>query len=83
MSELAGRADGTDGIEVPGLEVAAAVPVTDGGYEAGVLAVPEPGTGILRVFGRQLKRFRLRAGLDRVEFGRLTGYSMATIAAFE
>lgn len=44
---------------------------------------PEPGSGILRVFGRQLKRFRLRAGLERAEFGARTGYSASTIAAFE
>ncbi|MFD7708848.1 helix-turn-helix domain-containing protein [Streptomyces sp. NPDC059785] len=42
-----------------------------------------PGAGILRVFGRQLKRFRVRAGLERVEFGRRTGYSPSTIAAYE
>ncbi|MFF7265551.1 helix-turn-helix domain-containing protein [Streptomyces sp. NPDC008159] len=44
---------------------------------------PEPGSGILRVFGRQLKRFRLRTGLERAEFGSRTGYSTSTIAAFE
>ncbi|WP_200262676.1 helix-turn-helix transcriptional regulator [Streptomyces sp. HSG2] len=41
------------------------------------------GSGVLRVFGRQLKRFRLRAGMDRPEFGSLTGYSVSTIAAYE
>ncbi|MFI1373700.1 helix-turn-helix domain-containing protein [Streptomyces longwoodensis] len=41
------------------------------------------GSGVLRVFGRQLKRFRLRAGLERPEFGSLTGYSVSTIAAYE
>lgn len=44
---------------------------------------PDAGTGILRVFGRQLKRFRVRAGLERPEFGALTGYSVSTIAAYE
>ncbi|MFG2825903.1 helix-turn-helix domain-containing protein [Streptomyces sp. NPDC048434] len=44
---------------------------------------PDAGSGILRVFGRQLKRFRLRAGLERSEFGALTGYSVSTIAAYE
>ncbi|WP_217171196.1 helix-turn-helix transcriptional regulator [Streptomyces sp. AC512_CC834] len=44
---------------------------------------PEPGTGILRVFGRQLKRFRLRAGLERVDFGARAGYSPSTIASYE
>jgi transcriptional regulator with XRE-family HTH domain len=41
------------------------------------------GSGILRVFGRQLKRFRVRAGLERPEFGAMTGYSVSTIAAYE
>ncbi|RNL73121.1 helix-turn-helix transcriptional regulator [Streptomyces sp. I6] len=44
---------------------------------------PETGSGVLRVFGRQLKRFRVRAGLERPEFGSLTGYSVSTIAAYE
>lgn len=41
------------------------------------------GSVILRVFGRQLKRFRVRAGLERPEFGSTTGYSASTIAAYE
>ncbi|WP_432065872.1 helix-turn-helix domain-containing protein [Streptomyces sp. C10-9-1] len=44
---------------------------------------PDPGSGMLRVFGRQLKRFRLRAGLERPEFGARLGYSVSTIAAYE
>ncbi|RLL70163.1 helix-turn-helix transcriptional regulator [Streptomyces sp. Z26] len=43
----------------------------------------EPGTGILYVFGQQLKLYRLRAGLERPELGALTGYSASTIASFE
>ncbi|MGW8991772.1 helix-turn-helix domain-containing protein [Streptomyces zhihengii] len=43
----------------------------------------EVGTGMLSVFGRQLKLFRERAGMDRARFGALTGYSASTIAAFE
>ncbi|MFE3496122.1 helix-turn-helix domain-containing protein [Streptomyces sp. NPDC059175] len=43
----------------------------------------EVGAGILFVFGRQLKLFRERVGMDRVRFGSLTGYSASTIAAFE
>jgi transcriptional regulator with XRE-family HTH domain len=35
------------------------------------------------VFGRQLKLFRVRAGLERAEFGAMTGYSASTIASFE
>ncbi|WP_432063773.1 helix-turn-helix domain-containing protein [Streptomyces sp. C10-9-1] len=43
----------------------------------------EGAAGILFVFGRQLKLFRERAGMDRASFGSLTGYSASTIAAFE
>ncbi|WP_328497006.1 helix-turn-helix domain-containing protein [Streptomyces sp. NBC_00414] len=43
----------------------------------------EVGAGILLVFGRQLKLCRERAGLDRAELGRRTGYSASTIASFE
>ncbi|MBW8735949.1 MAG: helix-turn-helix domain-containing protein [Streptomyces turgidiscabies] len=43
----------------------------------------EVGTGILCVFGRQLKLFRERAGMDRAQLGSLTGYSASTIASFE
>ncbi|MEU2547916.1 helix-turn-helix transcriptional regulator [Streptomyces roseolus] len=50
---------------------------------AGDAAAPDPGSGILRVFGRQLKRFRVRAGLERSEFGARLGYSASTIAAYE
>ncbi|MFF7330933.1 Scr1 family TA system antitoxin-like transcriptional regulator [Streptomyces sp. NPDC008150] len=51
--------------------------------DEGEQSEPDAGTGILRVFGRQLKRFRVRAGLERPEFGALTGYSVSTIAAYE
>ncbi|MFJ8935830.1 Scr1 family TA system antitoxin-like transcriptional regulator [Streptomyces sp. NPDC102365] len=43
----------------------------------------EFGAGILHVFGRQLKLCRERAGWDRAELGRRTGYSASTIASFE
>ncbi|MGW7492239.1 helix-turn-helix domain-containing protein [Streptomyces sp. NPDC054786] len=43
----------------------------------------EPGSGILLVFGRQLKRLREWAGMERPEFGAKTGYSPATIASYE
>ncbi|MEU3821967.1 helix-turn-helix transcriptional regulator [Streptomyces sp. NPDC030392] len=49
----------------------------------GGAAAPDPGSGILRVFGRQLKRFRVRAGVERSEFGARLGYSASTIAAYE
>lgn len=43
----------------------------------------ESGSGILHVFGQQLKLCRVRAGLERPEFGSMTGYSASTIASFE
>ncbi|MFD0119940.1 helix-turn-helix domain-containing protein [Streptomyces virginiae] len=44
---------------------------------------PDSGAGVLRAFGRQLKRFRVRAGMERAEFGERLGYSVSTIAAYE
>ncbi|WP_432586687.1 helix-turn-helix transcriptional regulator [Streptomyces sp. HD1123-B1] len=44
---------------------------------------PEASSGIVRVFGRQLKRCRVRAGLERPEFASMVGYSVSTIAAYE
>lgn len=43
----------------------------------------EAGAGLLVMFGRQLKLFRERAGLERAELGARTGYSVSTIASFE
>ncbi|MFF8590885.1 helix-turn-helix domain-containing protein [Streptomyces sp. NPDC015220] len=51
--------------------------------ETGPEATTDQIPSVLRVFGRQLKRFRLRAGLERPDFGARTGYSPSTIAAFE
>ncbi|MEU6541665.1 helix-turn-helix transcriptional regulator [Streptomyces sp. NPDC047000] len=41
------------------------------------------GRGVMVAFGLTMKTLRLRAGLDRVEFGRRIGYSPSTVAAFE
>ncbi|MFB9735183.1 helix-turn-helix domain-containing protein [Streptomyces thermocoprophilus] len=41
------------------------------------------GRGLLGAFGRQLKLMRIRAGLDRAEFGQRVGYSPDTIASYE
>lgn len=43
----------------------------------------DPGTGVVVAFGRQLKLLRIRAGLDRAEFGRRMGYSAETVASIE
>ncbi|MEU9952330.1 helix-turn-helix transcriptional regulator [Streptomyces sp. NPDC047939] len=39
--------------------------------------------GVAVAFGRQLKLLRIRAGLDRVEFGKRVGYAAQSIASFE
>ncbi|WHX18574.1 helix-turn-helix transcriptional regulator [Streptomyces malaysiensis subsp. malaysiensis] len=44
---------------------------------------PEVNSVMVRVFGRQLKCCRLRAGLERPEFASMVGYSVSTIAAYE
>lgn len=41
------------------------------------------GLGLVRIFGRLLKRCRVRAGLSREQFGSMVGYSASTIAAYE
>ena len=51
--------------------------------DAGPRPEDEPGSGVVAAFGRQLKLLRIRAGLDRTEFGRLTGYAAQSIASFE
>ncbi|WTI94439.1 helix-turn-helix domain-containing protein [Streptomyces sp. NBC_00723] len=43
----------------------------------------EPVAGVVGAFGRQLKLLRMRAGLDRVEFGKRVGYSAESVASFE
>lgn len=53
------------------------------GAETGERPEGEPGSGVMMAFGRQLKLLRLRAGLDRTEFGKLVGYAAQSIASFE
>ncbi|MCX4768521.1 helix-turn-helix transcriptional regulator [Streptomyces sp. NBC_01285] len=53
------------------------------GVETGERPDGEPGSGVMMAFGRQLKLLRLRAGLDRAEFGKLVGYAAPSIASFE
>ncbi|MEU4270798.1 helix-turn-helix transcriptional regulator [Streptomyces sp. NPDC026092] len=52
-------------------------------YEYGGGGGDESGSGILHVFGQQLKLCRVRAGMERAELGARTGYSASTIASFE
>ncbi|MFI6935500.1 helix-turn-helix domain-containing protein [Streptomyces sp. NPDC050287] len=51
--------------------------------DAGPRPEDEPGSGVVTAFGRQLKLLRVRAGLERSEFGKLTGYAAQSIASFE
>ncbi|MEU6543038.1 helix-turn-helix transcriptional regulator [Streptomyces sp. NPDC046859] len=53
--------------------------------EDGVAQRPEdePGTGVVAAFGKQLKLLRVRAGLDRAEFGKRVGYAAESIASIE
>jgi transcriptional regulator with XRE-family HTH domain len=51
--------------------------------DAGPRPEDEPGTGVVTAFGRQLKLLRIRAGLERPDFGKLTGYAAQSIASFE
>ncbi|MFK0285350.1 helix-turn-helix domain-containing protein [Streptomyces sp. NPDC090499] len=51
--------------------------------DAGPRPEDEPGSGVVTAFGRQLKLLRVRAGLERPEFGKLVGYAGQSIASFE
>ncbi|MCX5204207.1 helix-turn-helix domain-containing protein [Streptomyces sp. NBC_00237] len=51
--------------------------------EVGQRPEDDPGSGVVVAFGRQLKLLRIRAGLDRVAFGKLVGYSPQSIASIE
>ncbi|WP_443035505.1 helix-turn-helix domain-containing protein [Streptomyces sp. BE230] len=54
-----------------------------GGPEAGMRPESKSENGVAVAFGRQLKLLRIRAGLDRVEFGKRVGYAAQSIASFE
>jgi transcriptional regulator with XRE-family HTH domain len=55
----------------------------ESGTEFGNPPEDEPGSGVMTAFGRQLKLLRLRAGMDRTEFGKRMGYAAQSIASFE
>ncbi|WP_392842710.1 helix-turn-helix domain-containing protein [Streptomyces sp. LN500] len=50
---------------------------------AGTRPEDEPGSGVVTAFGRQLKLLRIRAGLERPEFGERVGYAGQSVASFE
>jgi transcriptional regulator with XRE-family HTH domain len=43
----------------------------------------DAGRGVVTAFGQTMKTLRVRAGMEREEFGRQLGYSASTIASFE
>lgn len=53
------------------------------GGEDGSRPEDTPGRGVVVAFGRQLKLLRMRAGMDRQEFGKQVGYAAQTVASFE
>ncbi|MER6599584.1 XRE family transcriptional regulator [Streptomyces sp. CS149] len=53
------------------------------GPENGGRPEDEPGSGVMVAFGRQLKLLRIRAGMDRTEFGNRVGYAAQSVASFE
>ncbi|MFE7750569.1 DUF5753 domain-containing protein [Streptomyces sp. NPDC057428] len=57
----------------------------DGATSSGASAQPEgkAENGVAVAFGRQLKLLRLRARLERVEFGKRVGYAAQSVASFE
>ncbi|MGS2586513.1 helix-turn-helix domain-containing protein [Streptomyces hebeiensis] len=53
------------------------------GDEGGAATADKSGQGIVTAFGQSMKTLRVRAGLEREEFGRRIGYSASTVASFE
>ncbi|MFF9404687.1 helix-turn-helix domain-containing protein [Streptomyces anandii] len=51
--------------------------------DAGHATADTSGQAVAIAFGQTLKTLRMRAGLDREEFGRRLGYSAATVASYE
>ncbi|MER5311428.1 helix-turn-helix transcriptional regulator [Streptomyces sp. NPDC002773] len=49
----------------------------------GAQAADKSGRGVVAAFGQSLKTLRVRAGLEREEFGKRLGYSASSIASFE
>ncbi|MCX4765554.1 helix-turn-helix domain-containing protein [Streptomyces sp. NBC_01275] len=46
-------------------------------------AADKAGQGVVTAFGQSMKTLRVRAGMERDEFGRQLGYSASTVASFE
>jgi transcriptional regulator with XRE-family HTH domain len=86
---MAERKGATGAGEVPGQRendgTGSVVGLGDGwDYDgAGRRPEDEAGHGVVVAFGQTMKALRVRAGLEREEFGRLLGYSASTVASFE
>lgn len=57
--------------------------MTEVAGDAGQAAADTSGQGVVAAFGQTLKTLRVRAGLEREEFGRRIGYSASTVASYE
>jgi transcriptional regulator with XRE-family HTH domain len=55
----------------------------EGDDGAGRRPEDKAGRGVVTAFGQTMKMLRVRAGMEREEFGKRLGYSASTIAAFE
>lgn len=53
------------------------------GEAGGQAGADKSGQGVVTAFGQSMKTLRVRAGLEREEFGRRIGYSTSTVASFE
>ncbi|MCF2129244.1 helix-turn-helix domain-containing protein [Strepomyces sp. STD 3.1] len=51
--------------------------------EAGQATADTSGQAVVVAFGQTMKTLRVRAGLEREEFGRRIGYSASTVASYE
>ncbi|MFJ2607514.1 Scr1 family TA system antitoxin-like transcriptional regulator [Streptomyces sp. NPDC087425] len=51
--------------------------------EGGQQPVDDAGRKVLVAFGKTMKTLRIRAGLERPEFGKRIGYSAGTVASYE
>ncbi|MFE9646788.1 helix-turn-helix domain-containing protein [Streptomyces sp. NPDC006365] len=84
MTERTSEAAGAE--SVPGGDGGAVVNLGDG-WESddggGLRPQDEAGRGVVTAFGQTMKTLRVRAGLEREEFGKRLGYSASTIASFE
>ncbi|WP_405954870.1 helix-turn-helix domain-containing protein [Streptomyces phaeochromogenes] len=85
MTERTGTATGTE--EVPGGGGSGAVVSLGDGWDSDDDSGQRPeggaGQGVVNAFGQTMKTLRVRAGLEREEFGRRLGYSASTIASYE